>query len=68
MSKKKENVVSKYAVSKSSIPACSCSLGIQCKMKEYWTILDHFKMVQFVLLDNNESKSETNQIHMTDDT
>lgn len=35
MSKKKENVVNKYAVSKSSIPACFCSLGIQCKMKGY---------------------------------
>ena len=33
-------------------------------MKGYWTILNHFKLVKYVLLDNYES--EMNQIHMTD--
>lgn len=31
-------------------------------MKGYRTILDHFKQVKYVLLDNTESK--INQIHM----
>lgn len=39
--------------------------GIQCIMKEYWTILNHLlKLVKYILLDNGEI--ETNQIHLTD--
>lgn len=29
--------------------------GIQCIMKGYWIILNHFKLSKYVLLDNSES-------------
>lgn len=38
--------------------------GIQCIMKEYWTILNHLKLVKYISLDNGEI--DPNQIHLTD--